>query len=83
MGICTHLGRQETRWNIWKRLRLPRQRRYPRQLAKRAGGVGKMPPWVGIEQRHAKVEERRLIGHWEGDKLLKDHKEAGLMPLVE
>ena len=67
---------------LWKRLRLPRQRRYQRQLAKRAG-LGKIPHRVGIEQRPAKVEERRHIGHWEGDTVLKGHKESGLVTLVE
>ena len=67
---------------LWKRLRLPRQRRYQRQLAKRAG-LGKIPHRVGIEQRPAKVEERRHIGHWEGDTVLKGHKESELVTLVE
>ena len=67
---------------LWKRLRLPRQRRYQRQLAKRAG-LGKIQHRVGIEQRPAKVEERRHIGHWEGDTVLKGHKESGLVTLVE
>ncbi|WP_088701371.1 IS30 family transposase [Halomonas campaniensis] len=67
---------------LWKRLRLPRHRRYQRQLAKRAG-LGKIPHRVGIEQRPAKVEERRYIGHWEGDTVLKGHKESGLVTLVE
>ena len=67
---------------LWKRLRLPRQRRYQRQLAKRAG-LGKIPHRVGIEQRPTEVEERRHIGHWEGDTVLKGHKESGLVTLVE
>jgi len=70
---------------LWKRLRLPRQRRYQRQLAKHAG-LGKIPHRVGIEQRPDDVEERRHIGHWEGDtvlKVLKGHKESGLVTLVE
>lgn len=56
---------------LWKRLRLPRQRRYQRQLAKRAG-LGKIPHRVGIEQRPAQVEERGHIGHWEGLYLASD-----------
>ncbi len=67
---------------LWKRLRLPRQRRYQRQLAKRAG-LGKFPHRVGIEQRPAEVGGRRHIGHWEGDTVLKGHKESGLVTLVE
>lgn len=67
---------------LWKRLRLPRQRRYHRQLAKRAG-LGKIPHRVGIEQRPDKVEERRHIGYWEGGTVLKGHKEFGLVTLVE
>ena len=67
---------------LWKRLRLPRQRRYQRQLAKHAR-LGKIPHRVGIEQRAVDVEERRYIGHWEGDTVLKGHKESGLVPLVE
>ena len=62
---------------LLKRLRLPRQRRYQRQLAKRAG-LGKIPHWVGIDQR-AEVGERGHIGHWEGDMVLKGHKEFGLV----
>ena len=67
---------------LWKRLRLPRQRRYQRQLAKHAG-LGKIPHRVGIEQRPDDVNERRHIGHWEGDTVLKGHKESGLVTLVE
>ena len=67
---------------LWKRLRLPRQRRYQRQLAKRAG-LGKIPHRVGIEQRPVEVDKRRHIGHWEGDTVLKGHKESGLVTLVE
>ncbi|SDN94055.1 hypothetical protein SAMN04487951_11016 [Vreelandella arcis] len=44
-----------------------------------ACGIGQ----VGIEQRPAEVEERRHIGHWEGDTVLKGHKESGLVTLVE
>lgn len=51
-------------------------------MAKRAG-LGKIPHRVGIEQRPNEVEERRHIGHWEGDKVLKGHKESGLVTLVE
>jgi len=61
---------------LWKRLRLPQQRRYQRHLAKRAG-LGKIPHRVGIEHRPADVEQRRHIGHWEGDTVLKGHKESG------
>ncbi|MGQ7244862.1 IS30 family transposase [Salinicola sp. V024] len=67
---------------LWKRLRLPQQRRYQRHLAKRAG-LGKIPHRVGIEHRPADVEQRRHIGHWEGDTVLKGHKESGLVTLVE
>lgn len=67
---------------LWKRLRLPQQRRYQRHLAKRAG-LGKIPHRVGIEHRPAEVGERRHIGHWEGDTVLKGHKESGLVTLVE
>ncbi|NAO98930.1 IS30 family transposase [Vreelandella titanicae] len=89
-GICvSHLWIYALIWDdkkhggtLWKRLRLPRQRRYQRQLAKRAG-LGKIPHRVGIEQRPAEVEERRHIGHWEGDTVLKGHKESGLVTLVE
>nr|WP_273544546.1 IS30 family transposase [Halomonas profundi] len=45
--------------------------------------LGKIPHRVGIEQRPAEVEERRHIGHWEGDTVLKGHKESGLVTLVE
>ncbi|MBR9924044.1 MAG: hypothetical protein GYB28_03525 [Gammaproteobacteria bacterium] len=38
---------------------------------------------MGIEQRSPEVEERRYIGHWEGDTVLKGHKESGLVTLVE
>jgi IS30 family transposase len=67
---------------LWRRLRLPRQQRYQRQLAKHAG-LGKIPHREGIEQRPAEVEERRHIDHWEGDTVLKGHKESGLVTLVE
>lgn len=67
---------------LWKALRLPQRRRYQRHLAKRAG-LGTIPQRVGIEHRPLDVERRRYIGHWEGDTVLKGHKESGLVTLVE
>lgn len=68
--------------NLWKALRLPQRRCYHRHLARRAG-LGKIPQRVGIEHRPAEVEGRESIGHWEGDTILKGHKESGLITLVE
>jgi len=67
---------------LYKALRLPQRRRYQRHLAYRAG-LGKIPHRVGIEHRPSEVEHRRHIGHWEGDTVLKGHKESGLVTLVE
>jgi IS30 family transposase len=38
---------------------------------------------VGIEHRPAEVDERRFIGHWEGDAVIHGHKQSGLVILVE
>lgn len=60
---------------LWNAPRLPQRRCYRRQLAQRAG-LGKIPQRVGIEHRPADVENRLHIGHWEGDTVLKGHKES-------
>lgn len=38
---------------------------------------------VGIEHRPAEVDQRLRIGDWEGDTVLKGHKESGVATLVE
>jgi len=68
--------------DLWKRCRLPVRRRYQRHLAKSAG-LGKIPDRVGIEHRPAEVDQRLRIGDWEGDTVLKGHKESGVATLVE
>ncbi|MGP4848226.1 IS30 family transposase [Marinobacter sp. 1Y8] len=68
--------------DLWKCCRLPERRRYQRHLAKSAG-LGKIPDRVGIEHRPAEIEQRLRIGDWEGDTVLKGHKESGLATVVD
>lgn len=68
--------------DLWKRCRLPERRRYQRHLAKSAG-LGKIPHRVGIEERPSEIEDRLRIGDWEGDTVLKGHKESGVATLVD
>ena len=68
--------------DLWQRLRQPKWRSKFRAQAKSAG-LGKIPNRVGIEHRPAKVDDRLTIGHWEGDTVLKGHKQSGLVTLVE
>ncbi|MGP9645308.1 IS30 family transposase [Halomonas sp. AOP22-C1-8] len=68
--------------DLWRHLRQPKRRSKHRAHAKSAG-LGKIPNRVGIEHRPADVDDRLVIGHWEGDTVLKGHKQSGLVTLVE
>ncbi|MGP9768791.1 IS30 family transposase, partial [Halomonas sp. AOP13-D3-9] len=68
--------------DLWRHLRQPKRRSKHRAHAKSAG-LGKIPNRVGIEHRPAEVDDRLTIGHWEGDTVLKGHKQSGLVTLVE
>jgi len=68
--------------DLWKHLRQPKRRSKHRAQAKSAG-LGKIPNRVGIEHRAAEIDERRFIGHWEGDTVVQGHKQSGLVTLVE
>ncbi|MBZ5877443.1 IS30 family transposase [Chromohalobacter israelensis] len=68
--------------DLWHYLRQPKRRSKHRAQAKSAG-LGKIPNRVGIEHRPAAVNDRRFIGHWEGDTVIQGHKQSGLVTLVE
>ncbi|WP_235272588.1 MULTISPECIES: IS30 family transposase [Halomonadaceae] len=68
--------------DLWQHLRQPKRRSKHRTQAK-SSGLGKIPNRIGIEHRLAEVENRRFIGHWEGDTVLQGHKHSGLVTLVE
>ncbi|MCE9662958.1 IS30 family transposase [Halomonas sp. M5N1S17] len=68
--------------DLWQCLRQPKRRSKYRAQAKSAG-LGKIPNRVGIEHCPAEVDDRLTIGHWEGDTVLKGHKQSGLVTLVE
>jgi len=68
--------------DLWRYLRQPKRRSKHRAHAKSAG-LGKIPNRVGIEHRPAEVDDRLVIDHWEGDTVLKGHKQSGLVTLVE
>jgi IS30 family transposase len=68
--------------DLWRHLRQPKRRSRCRVQAKSAG-LGKIPHRVGIEHRPNEVDNRLTIGHWEGDTVLKGHKQSGLVTLVE
>ncbi|SDJ60928.1 Transposase and inactivated derivatives, IS30 family [Billgrantia gudaonensis] len=68
--------------DLWRHLRQPKRRSKHRAQAKSAG-LGKIPNRVGIEHRPAEVDDRRFIGHWEGDTVIQGHKQSGLVTLVE
>jgi IS30 family transposase len=44
--------------------------------------LGKIPNRVGIEHRPDEFDDRRFIGDWEGDTVIQDHKQSGLVTLV-
>ncbi|WP_280566702.1 IS30 family transposase [Chromohalobacter sp. 296-RDG] len=68
--------------DLWRCLRQPKRRSKYRAQTKSAG-LGKIPNRVGIEHRCAEVDDRLTIGHWEGDTVLKGHKQSRLVTLVE
>ncbi|MFG6159528.1 IS30 family transposase [Halomonas sp. 1390] len=68
--------------DLWRHLRQPKRRSKHRAQAKSAG-LGKIPNRLGIEHRPAEVNDRRFIGHWEGDTVIQGHKQSGLVTLVE
>jgi IS30 family transposase len=68
--------------DLWSYCRLPVSRRNRRQMAKSAG-LGKIPNRVGIAARDESLESRLTIGHWEGDTILKGHKDSILVTIVE
>ena len=68
--------------DLWRHLRQPKRRSQHRAQAKSAG-LGKIPNRVGIEHRPSETDERRFIGHWEGDTVIQGHKQSGLVTLVE
>ena len=45
--------------------------------------MGKIPNRVEIEHRPDEIDDRRFIGHWEGDIVIPSHKQSGLVTLVE
>jgi len=54
-----------------------------RQRRAKEAGLGKISDWVGTECRPKEMERRATLGHWEGDTVLQDHKQARLVTLVE
>ncbi|WP_457851510.1 IS30 family transposase [Cobetia amphilecti] len=68
--------------DLWWYLPQPKRCNEHRRHAKSAG-LGKIPNRVGIEHRPDVVDDRRFIGHWEGDIAIPGHKQSGLVTLVE
>ncbi|MDR5873725.1 IS30 family transposase [Halomonas janggokensis] len=68
--------------DLWQHLRQLKRRSKHRAQAKSAG-LGKIPNRMGIEHRPAEVDDRRFIGHWEGDTVVQGHKQSGLVTLVD
>ncbi|RYF40713.1 MAG: IS30 family transposase, partial [Cytophagaceae bacterium] len=66
---------------LWKHLRCQKQRR------KRYGSGrtrrGRIPNRVGIEHRCARVEQRAIVGHWEGDTVIGRNHKSAIVTLVE
>jgi len=68
--------------DLWRHPRQPKRRNKHRTHAKSAG-LGKIPNRVGIEHRPDEIDDRRFIGHWEGDTVIQGQKPSGLVTLVE
>ncbi len=68
--------------DLWRHLRQPKRCNKHRTHAKSAG-LGKIPNRVGIEHLPDEIDDRRFIGHWEGDTVIQGHKQSGLVTLVE
>ena len=82
MDLLLDLGRQGTGGDLWRHLRQPKRRNKHRTHAKSAG-LGKIPNRAGIEHRPDEIDDRRFIGHWEGDTVIQGHKQSGLVTLAE
>ncbi|MBB3185625.1 IS30 family transposase [Halomonas fontilapidosi] len=67
--------------DLWRHLHQPKRRSKHRAKAKSAG-LGKISNRVGIEHRPAEADDRRFIGHGEGDTVIQGHKQSGLVTLV-
>ena len=65
----------------WKSLHQQRKRR--KRRSKRHDGRGQIPNRVMISERPKYVEERRQIGHWEGDSILGKGNRSAILSLIE
>jgi len=66
--------------DLWRHLCQPKRCNKHRTHAKSAG-LGKIPNRVGIEHRPDEIDDRRFIGHWEGDTVIQGHKQSGRVTL--
>jgi IS30 family transposase len=73
--IYTWIRRQEP--HTWERY----LRRYGRQ--KRGRNTGKMPACTDITDRPAEANERRCVGHWEGDTIIGAKHQGAVVTLVD
>jgi IS30 family transposase len=73
-------GRGALRRELAACLRSGRAQRQPRSRLERRGRI---PDIVSISERPAEVEDRAVIGHWEGDLILGAHNRSAIGTLVE
>jgi IS30 family transposase len=76
------LPRGELKKDLIKQLRRSHKYRY-KQKGKNSPKRGLIPNMTSIDERPKEIEERRIVGHWEGDLIAGKNNKSALGTIVE